>query len=193
MLIEVHSGEKPAIARRAWVTAILLFLVVMALAAGMTWGRAGNPLARRIEPGGSAASLRPPRTFRPGPRIPTGTGSAYTFLGMSSAGAKAMLLVHCPDGILRSDSLTFCSRVLSQDFPQPKLAGLIPLIGFGRKLGSHDAVEIWDPVLNVVVRGLVLESGAASAVSLGVEGDTIDKEMYELFDATCRSIEFQGS
>jgi hypothetical protein len=45
----------------------------------------------------------------------------------------------------------------------------------------------------MVVRTVVLETGAAYAVSLRVDGGPIDDTLYQLYSLACRSVEFKAA
>ncbi len=189
MLIEVHSREKPAVTRRALLSAVALLALATALAATMAWSRTGEPPASRIEPPGWSISFLPPGRFH-GLRSGLSTLEPVLVFGVRSAtGVEAELDVH---HLLRPVTVTpreVCDRVLrAYAVPPPHDRGMLPLTWFDKKLGAHDAAEVWDPQVGIVVRAMVLANGEAYAVAL-VAGASIDPETYRLFERTCGSIE----
>jgi len=187
--MEVYTGEKPAIGRRAWLAAVLLMVIVTTLAGGMTWRRSEDSLAARVTPAGWSISFCPPRRFQESELGPTMLGSAFRFRGWSAGGAAALLAVHRLDRWRVQDSLAACDLVLSAHVA-PTLPDSMTTreTQFNKKLGPFEAVEVHDPFIGVVVRAAVLENGEAYAVSLGVDGPVIDDRSYRAFDLTCGSI-----
>ena len=59
-----------------------------------------------------------------------------------------------------------------------------------RPFGSIQGVEAMGPNGSTVVRAVVLERGVGYAMSLNAGRSTIDTALYELFDLTCRSVEY---
>lgn len=188
MIIEVHTREKPAVPGRAWLAAFLLLVVASALAAALSWGRAGDVLSARIEPPGWMISFRPPRRFETGEFGHTAFGQAYRFHGATPAG-DATLAVYRVEGI-DIDARALCDRLLQAHWGlDPPPVGMSRLTRLDTRLGPFRAVEIRDPLIGVVVRAAELGGAGAYAVSLAVQGAEIDRESYRLFDLTCASVE----
>jgi hypothetical protein len=59
------------------------------------------------------------------------------------------------------------------------------------QIGSHEAVEVWDPTLDMLVRAVVVKPGDAYAVTLSISDARITPDMYSLFDQTCTAVEFR--
>lgn len=191
MAIQVYTGEKPAVSRRAWFASILLLAITSILAWAMTLSRSGEVLGRRIEPAGWSISFRPPRAFPTGAFGPTELGVAYRFSGQTPSGDLALLSVFRLEGAIAGDGLTVCERVLRAHSRQRlPIVHLSRLTRYDRKLGPFEAVEVWDPQLGIVVRAAVLKNRVGFAISFRAPGD-IDPRSYRLFDATCSSIENQ--
>lgn len=190
MLIEVHTREKPAVARRALACSIFLLVLATTLAAVMTWRRSGEPLMPRIEPNGWSISFRPPRSVEEGRFVLSEMGPAFVFYVRTQTGVRATLAVYRLLGAAVGDPQAVCDRVLHAQMPMPLHArGLLPLTWFDKKLGPHDAVEVWDPQIGVVVRAVVLGNDHAYAVSLGLGGQPIKPDGYHWFESICDSIE----
>ncbi len=191
MAVEVYTGVKLAIPRRTLFASIFAFLLVSLLAAAMTWTRSGDKLAPRITPEGWSVSFRPPQRFV-GEFGLTKLGPAYQFYGSTKEGVPATLVVYHLEGTWTGDAATACDRVLRAHIgPGSPPAGIARLTRLDRKLGTLDAVEMWDSLLNVVVRAVVLEPGNAYALSASVHGAPLDAESYGLFNHICASVEYR--
>lgn len=191
MAIQVYSIERPAVPRRALIASILLLLLASCLAAAMTWARSSDAPGSRIEPEGWSMSFRPPRRFD-GTFGLTTLGPAYQFDGSARPEGVAILVVYRLEGTSAHGARDVCECVLGAHFG----LGITPVerahfAWFDRKLGPLDAVEVWEPVTDVLVRAVVLEHGDAYALSVAVRGGRISPETYRLFDQTCSSIEFR--
>jgi len=193
MLIEVYSGEKPAIGRRAWLAAIVLFALVAGLAAQMTWRKSQAGLAPRITPPGWSVSFCPPEHFPESEFGPTVLGPAFRFRGRSTGGTIAQLVVFRVDGWGAQDALEVCAMVLNAFSSGSLLHSMSTRVTrLDRKLGPLDAVEVTDSEAGVVVRAAVLDSGEAYAVLLGVDGPPVDARAYREYELTCDSVRYHG-
>lgn len=190
MQVEVYSSEKPAVAGRALLAAILLFALVSGLALGMTLLRKEVRLAPRIRPEGWSVSFRPPKGYLMAPPSPTRFGVAVPFVGRSRSGGTVNLAVHRVQNTDSRDAKVICDRVL-----RSYVGLLMPLGSLARqtrtdvKLGPFDAVEVWEPALGVVVRAAAISGGDAYAVSLGSPDAGDDAEPYETFELMCNSFQ----
>ncbi|MEK7732052.1 MAG: hypothetical protein AAB363_09390, partial [Planctomycetota bacterium] len=52
-------------------------------------------------------------------------------------------------------------------------------------------VQVHYPGIPMVVRAIRLQNGYCYAVSLRVEGGSIDEAMYHSFDLACRAVDFK--
>ena len=191
MAIQVYSIEKPAVQRRALIASILLLLLASCLAAAMTWARSSDAPGPRVEPEGWSISFRPPRRFN-GTFGLTTLGPAYQFDGSARPEGVAILVVYRLGRRSADGARDVCERVLGAHFgPNLHPVGTARFAWFDRRLGPLDAVEIWEPLMDVLVRAAVPERGDAYALSVAVRGGRISPETYRLFDQTCRSIEFR--
>ena len=192
MVVEVHTRKKPAIVRRVWFASLLLLAVACALAAAMTWSRSGQVLSPRVEPLGWSLSFRPPRNFRHGQIGPTRLGQAHLFFGQTEGGMEVVLGVYRMTKMAGEDAQAVCEHVLGVfERGLPSIGGMAPVTWFDRKLGPLDAVEVWDPLLGMVIRATVLRNGEAYAMYFAVEGP-IDRNIYRVFDLACDSVEYRS-
>ena len=190
MVIEVYSIQKPVVPRRALVASILLLLLASFLAVAMTWARGGDALGSRLEPEGWSISFRPPRRFS-GEFGLSGLGPAYQFYGSTKPEGVAILVVYRLEDTTPGSAREVCEQVLSAHIglAMPPV-GTARFAWFDRKLGPLDAVEVWEPLMDVLVRAVALEPGDAYALSIGVRGGRISPDTYRLFDQICASIEY---
>ncbi len=190
MQVEVYSSEKPAVAGRALLAAILLFVFASGLALGMTLLRDGVRLAPRVSPEGWSISFRPPRGYLMAPPSPTRFGVAVQFVGRTRSGGAVTLAVHRIENADSRDAEVICDRVLrSYVGLQMALGSLARQTRTDVKLGPFDAVEVWEPALGVIVRSAAISGGYAYAVSLGSADIEDDTEPYETFELMCNSFE----
>lgn len=191
MGVELYSATKPASPGRALACSIILLFFAAALAAVMSWNRAGDPLAARMQAQGWRVSFRPPKRFLPGDPVTTSVGAVLPFSGRAKTGEQVVLDIH---------------RFYTNSIDNPAAAGTLFIreYALGRfhsgtwptqtptpaKLGPLEGVEIHAPETSTVVRAAVLDDGIGYAVVLAVSSGAIDDSIYQLFDLTCQSIEF---
>lgn len=191
MVIEVHTREKPALGYRTWVFAVLLLVVATVLAGAMSWTRAGDPLAQRIEPAGWLISFRPPRWSGGGEFGETPFGVAFRFHGRTAEGGVATLVVYRIEGP-GPDAKAVCDRILRADLGlEAKPIGWPRFTGLDTQLGPFRAVQMFDPLVNRVVRAAEFGDAGTYAVSLKVQGAEIKPGIYRFFDQACSSIRIQ--
>jgi len=193
MVIEVHVSGRAAKPRRALFAFIFLFVITCALAAAMSWSRSGDSLGVVIEPPGWSISFRPPKRFV-GEVGLTGLGPAYQFYGRVGSESVAALVVYRLEsssipGV--EDAIGVCDRILRAHFGERPPAGLMAQTRYDVQIGSHEAVEVWDPTLDMLVRAVVVKPGDAYAVTLSISDARITPDMYSLFDQTCTAVEFR--
>ncbi len=191
MPIEVFTSSKPALPYRALILSLLLFALACLLAGGMAWTRSPELLGPRIMLPGWEISFRPPRQFMPGDRVLSELGPAVPFYARLVSGMTVEVVFRQIPVTPGTDTAEVCRRVLRSGatWPLSPLLNPQPAESIG-ELGQYDAVELQDP--RTVVRAVVLPTGHAYTVSLGVERPPIDWRLYRLFDLTWRSIEFDA-
>jgi hypothetical protein len=190
MAVEVHVSGKPAKPRRALLGSACLLLIACILAGAMTWTRAGQRLGALLEPPGWSISFRPPLRYI-GEAGPTLFGPAYQFHGRVGAGAVATLVVYRVDVAPGENARQLCDQIIQAYFGEQPPPGILTQTRSDVRIGTRDAVEVWDPVLDTLVRAIVLAPGDAYALTLSVHGARIEPDLYALFDQTCTSVEFR--
>jgi hypothetical protein len=189
MVIEVHTREKPAIPHRTWVFAVMSLVLASLLAGVMSRTRGGDPLGQRIEPTGWLISFRPPRWSGAWEFGATLFGPAFRFHSPTAEGGVATLVVYRIEGP-EVGAAAVCDRILRADLGlRPKPVGWARFRGLDTQLGPFRAVEMFDPIVNRVVRAAEFGSAGVYAVSLKVQDGQIQPQMYHVFDQTCSSIE----
>ena len=192
MVVEVYTGSKPAKPRRALLAALLLLAAACVAAWTMSANRSGGVLPTRLKPPGWAISFQRPARFREGKPLLTPLRSAYPFFALTPERVPVFIAIHRMELARGTDPRTACDRILRADLgPRVSFLDTTTLTWFDKKLGSLDAVEVWNPLIeSIVIRGTVLPSGETYAVSLRTDG-RIPPELYRVFERTCASIEYQ--
>lgn len=193
MVVQVYSYTKPANRRRTLVASVGLLVAAGFLAWMMTASRAGGMALPRVTPPGWAISFQPPPRFHNDQYGDTPLGPAYQCGSFTPDGRVVLLEVYRLEEGDVPDALAACERVLQVFLPQPAPGVYSPnLTDFDKKLGGLDAVEVWNPFASgMVVRAAVLPSGDAYVVTLAVQGGEIGRDLYQLFEFACASIEVQ--
>ena len=186
MLITVHSQEKPAVDKRAVISAVLLLVFVTGLAAWMTWRRSAGQASPVIAPSEWSISFRPPRGA---PTAPLRFGEGIGMRFRTASGATATMTVQRLAAETEPELRSACEHVLRMHFhPLPHRTTMLPMIWNDKKIGTHDAVEVWDPNTNALVRAALAESKEIYAVFFVVQGGPIDSDAYAVFQKLCQSI-----
>lgn len=73
--------------------------------------------------------------------------------------------------------------------PSPHAVGNLSVVWRDKKLGIHDALELWDPGVGWVVRVGRVRSGEVYAVAFNILRSRIDPDSYDIFERFCRSVE----
>lgn len=191
MVVQVHTSGKPASPRRALLATMFLLLLASILAAAMAWTRSMVTLGPWIEPEGWSIAFRAPRRFS-GEFGLTSFGQAYQFQGRVTPQAVATLVVYRVEAAGAGDASDVCDRILSAYLIDLPPLSMSVQTRSDTKLGAREAVEIWDPVADILVRAVVVRPGEAYAVSLSVRGASINPATYRLFDQTCASVEYRS-
>lgn len=191
MTVEVYTAVRPAIPLRAWVSSLLLLISASGLAGWMSWSRAGELLAPRIEPQGWDISFRPPRRFEPVMPELVAPANAITYGAPATSAGMAELVFRRVEAAPNLDAAEICNLIL-----RPHASVLLAIFAptptrSVEKLGPLDAVQVHYPGIPMIVRAVRLDHGSGYAVSLRVAGGPIDDALYHSFDLTCRSIEFK--
>ncbi|UCE60549.1 MAG: hypothetical protein JSU63_02125 [Phycisphaerales bacterium] len=189
MVISVHSPTKEALPRRTLFATLLLLGVVSLLAVQMSWQRAGNPLGPQVKPGDWAISFEPPRGWVAAPPAPAGNPIALPYHGVTRSGQPATMVFWRLERPPENDLPLICAMILDQHdvLVPPDLRA----IGYGERpadLCDVDGLEQSGPRNQAVVRATVLSTGNAYAVSLSIDGATIDDHTYRIFDLAARSV-----
>ena len=189
MLVEVHSPITPASRYRALTAAAALLLLASALAAEMTWRRSGEPPSVRIHPPGWKISFEPPKGWVRGLKARGGSTEVITFRRSNRPGYSSTLAFWRLEGRIADDPEAISVLILGHHDAQ---VGYEPSVTELRspatKLGPVDAYERVDAQKKTVVRASLPWGGNVYVVSLSVEGDAIDEQVYDLFNLACRSI-----
>ncbi len=194
MAVKVYAPSTPIPARRTLFFTIVLFGLVSALAGSMAVQRGSDPLGPRIAPRGWAMSFRIPKGWIPGTPVPGGSVTVFPFHGQSADRTPVDLAVWQIDEQLSGGPTEICSLILRQ-YGAPgseTTLGGVPVTG-RKAFGSIPGVEAMGPNGSTVVRAVVLDRRVGYAMSLNAGPSTIDKALYELFDLTCRSVEYPRS
>ncbi len=193
MVIEVHVSGRSAKPRRALFAFIFLFVITCFLAAAMSWSRSSDILGPGIEPPDWSISFRPPKRFV-GEVGLTGLGPAFQFQGRVGSKAVATLVVYRVEssGIPGAeDALGVCDRILRAHFGDQPPSALMAQTRYDVRIGPREAVEVWDPALDMLVRAVVVEPGDAYAVTFSIRDAPISPDTYSLFDQTCMAVQFR--
>lgn len=191
MVFRVYSSSAPVPSRRVLFFTLLLFGLVSVLAGSMTVRRGNDRLGPRIAPPGWGITFRVPKRWVPRTPLPGASVTVFPFHGESSGRVPVDLAVWEIDEQLAGGSTEICSLILRQ-YGAPggghKRDGA-PVTG-RRAFGSIQGVEAMGPNGSTVVRAVVLERGVGYAMSMNAGRSTIGTALYELFDLTCRSVEY---
>lgn len=189
---EVHRTSKPALHGRPVAASALLLLIVVALAAGMSWRRAHDPLAPVIALRQFGASFRPPKQFVRFQPLVQGSTLMLHFQSDPTAGPVARLTYW------RFEPRQEISAERLAEFVMGELeVGTVhrsagDTVKATKRLGGHDGVEMTSSGGSSLARAVVLSSGTAFAVSLDVDDGPIGGELYQLFDQSCDSFVFNS-
>ena len=189
MAIQVHTPIKPAVPHRALLTAMALLALCTAGALMMSWRRSHQgPVLGGAEFG---ATFRPPTRIRRGERGSTGQGPAFLFELVSDRGETATLMIRrlrTPNG---EDAREICLNVLTADRRKRTFLREPAFEWIEAPMGRITGVELRDLQSHAVARCVVLSRGVAFVASLVVFDSALDEGLYDQFDRTCRSFEFQ--
>lgn len=187
-MVEVYAQTKPPVGRRAILAAAALLLIACALAWTMSRSRSGHPRRVRIEPAGWFISFEAP--FRRYQENRSETGYAFTFFERLPDNAR--IYIHFQR--VRSDrgesdaevadrvALSFAERNIP-------LLGYSSVFWFDRRLGPFEAVQVWNPSLDVLVRLARVEPDD-DIYAVAITGERrLDPELYALFESVCNSVE----
>lgn len=192
MVIQVWSGEKPALPRRALLGCSVMMGIAGLLAADMTHRRGGDALGSRYSPREWQISFQAPRRFGSPRAALMQRGQALMFGGRMRDRTRSFLAVYQLSAPAPPSAEAVCDAVLRSH------AGSEDDDGASRRhrrtdvtLGPLKAVEIRDEGLSIVVRGAIGDHGEAYAICLGLDHQPIDvdTQAYRLFEATCASVE----
>ena len=193
MPFEVQTAGKPAVPHRALVFGVVLLALTCALAGNMVRSGSRKALGLRVAPPGWAISFQPPRGFQPGREtIDAGAMSVRGFVGATRGGAMVTLTVRHLRIVSQVDSETVARLVAGKFAAGPLVDSKYPRPGQQvARIGMLEAVEILNRQIATVVRAVVLPDSRALALSLSVQGASLDTQIYRLFDLTCRSVVYE--
>ena len=193
MVLEVHSGHRPAQPGRAlWVSALLLGLTLV-LAGSMSAARARDPLGPRVAPEGWPISFRAPRSFHLETPLQTAHGPAIFMLGVAT-NARQMLMIRLIPSRRGGQGMDWVRSMITLDTADETPLETMPRGASGEEskfVGPFEGVEAHDSEGTVVSRAAAGPDGVGIAVTLTVEGVSIDPATYRVFDLVCASIEVQ--
>lgn len=116
-------------------------------------------------------------------------GDRFQLQFPTPSGSAAILDIHRLGDAAATDLETAGMSVMqSYGSRSPELPTAVPLTWHDKRLGTHTAVEVWDPSLGMLVRTARVRSGEIYAVVMGVPLSAIDPGAYEVFTQFCRSI-----
>lgn len=190
MPAEVYSATKPPAPYRAWVIGSFLLVAASGLAGDMVQRGSGLWKAGSlIQPQGWEMAFRPPAQFVEVDPEPSLFGSAYVFQ-QDEPGGRLVELTFWRLRVDDANSIKVARTILEKSRSWfSLLLGPSPTRTVGR-LGSKDALEVVDPAIPMILRTIISETGWAYSVAIRIEGGSIDKTIYALFDMTCRSVKF---
>ncbi len=193
-LAEVHQGTKPALRGRPMAASAFLLLVVVLLAANMSWTRANDPLAPIITAPRFGASFRPPKQFVRYQPIVQGSTLLLHFESLPASGPLVRLTYWRFEPKRKINATALSEFILGYAFTRDKNktnnAG--SYVEATKKLGGQTGIEVTEPSGNSLARSVMLENGLGYAVSIDVEGEPISELLYEQFDLSCKSFQFNG-
>jgi len=188
MSLEVYSAARPAISLRAWGMAVFLFLAASGLAGWLSRSRAGQVLSQTVSPPDWNISFRAPG--RSEEWVSAGEAASPPLLYRATVGPGATAEI----GVWRFEPGVglqpgeVCDRI-TRPYASFMYTLLVPPPPKRKEnLGPWAAIEAQHPSIPMVVRAAVLPGGEAYAVSLRVEGGTLDERLYRAFTAVCDSI-----
>lgn len=185
-----HSPDKPENSVRTIPVSLALLALAVILAGAMSHARSGDLLGARVQPGGWTVSFRPPRRFQSQQFGAAPLDLPYIAHGRTRFGDKAILAVYRLDATGFADPTAVCESVIRSNSDLQSGDWLTGRrLRSDRRIGGNPAVEIALREMGIVARAVLLPSGEAYAVWLGVEGAPLDDNTYRLFDLTCLSFE----
>lgn len=192
MPAEVYSSAKPAAPFRAWIVALLLLIVASALAADLAHRGSGTwTAADLVHPQNWDIAFRPPQQFVEVDVAPNLFGSVYAYRFTDKLDRNIELTIWRKN-VENSTASHMARYILEKSKSWLSLLVGPPVTRTEGRMGNHDAIEILDGSIPMVMRVTALENGWGYAVCLRVEGGPIDESLYVLFDMTCRSVQFQS-
>jgi len=187
MVVEVYSQLKPPVGRRAVLAAAVLLLLTLLLAFSLTRRRAVPPVRARIEPAGWSISFDAPSRYYQEGR--TDSGYAFSFVDRLRDSSPVAISVHRLQPHPGESEAQIADQLALAVAPQYRdFVGVAPLYWFGRRLGPFEAVQLWEPRLNLVVRATRMDgSGEGYAVAIQA-AEPLDADLMARFESVCESV-----
>lgn len=139
-------------------------------------------------------SFRPPRRFESQQFGAVSLDLPYIAHGRTRSGDEAVLAVYRLDATAFADPAAVCESVIRSNLGvQSGDRFAERRVRSDRRIGDDPASEIALVDMGVVARAILLPSGEAYAVWLGVSGAPLDDNTYELFNLTCLSFEREAA
>lgn len=189
MVAELYTTSSPAAPRRTLLLCILLLLATGALAARMSWVRAGDPLGTLVEPPGWTISFRVPKRFQPADSMLTPRGPAYVWHSrLPRGGMASLLVVRVPSGP-SADAAEVCRRFVGdyRSFADSSV-NTVRIPPVSKPIGPFSGVEMSMTSPAVVIRATCVNPVDAYVVITHVDNGQVDDALYRLFEATCASM-----
>lgn len=192
MVLEAYSASRPSLPYRGPLAAAFLLLLTIVLALGLASVRTAGEFTEAIHPPGWDITFRIPIGFDAEPHETRSDAVVYRFRHKPSEVEAIELAAWRMDARGGKSARSVGERILDGG----DVLGLRALFGQSparsvQPLGGREAVESVDLSTPMIVRALVLDNGWAYAVSLRLEGGSMDENAYHLFDAVCRSVELR--
>lgn len=190
MVINAQTQGKPAYATRTLAATLALLAMTCGLAWSLTSQSGSDGLNPPVVVRDWSLSFQPPRGFESVKSGRTLIGPTLMMQGLTASRLPATIAVYQLEGFDRGEERHVCERVLRMHMSGRSLSETEHQTRFDQTIGDRNAVEIRVTGLGAVVRSVVLRSGIAYAVWLGVDSAYIPEDIAGDFDRMCRSFRF---
>ncbi len=185
-----QQREDPAYATRTLAATVAL----LAMSCGLAWSLTGRahttPLRPPVVVRDWSLSFQPPTGFESVQSGRTLIGPTLMMQGTTRSALPATIAVYQIEGFDRGEERQVCERVFRMHLSGRSLDETEHQTRFDQSVGALRAVEIRVDSLGALVRSVVLPSGVAYAVWLGVDTASIPVDIAEDFDQMCDSFTF---
>ena len=190
IVIDVQTKGKPAHATRT----LAATMALLAMSCGLAWSLTGRSGPDSLNPPvvvrDWSLSFQPPTGFESVKSGRTLIGPTLMMQGLTASRLRATIAVYQLEGFDPGEERHVCERVLSMHMRGRSLGETEHQTRFDQTIGDRNAVEIRVAGLGAVVRSVVLGSGIAYAVWLGVDSASIPEDIAGDFDRMCHSFRF---